>query len=321
MAIVVELLSKDGKVLQHFFVEKPHITVGRAYDNDVRIDDPYICPHHVTFHTQTDSKLLLASDLESLNGLKVNGQSGQTEALGYGDIITIGRSRIRVFKPCQKVAPTLVLSELEENMEWLSLRRVCIAFLTILSGLVAIKYFTNNIGEFDLSVLIKVVMAGTLTAAIWPLFFALLSKLAKKDPRIISQLSMIWLFMISTELLDYIQVFIQFNTSKSASIYWIGLILKATLFFALLWFTLFIAFHQSKKVRNGIAVAGTIVISLYTVMPHFFGKTDFSPNPSYNAKVLSPTFRIASSSNTQTFVAESDNIFADLNRDLARAQE
>lgn len=321
MAIVVELLSKDGKVIQHFHVEKPQITIGRAYDNDVRIDDPYICPHHVCFEEQADSKLLVASDLESLNGVKINGDTDHSKHLGYNDIVTIGRSRIRTFKPCQQVAPTLVLSKLEENMEWLSLRRVCIAILAIFTALIATKYFANNIGEFNLSVLVKVLMAGALTAAIWPLFFALLSKLAKKEPRIISQLSMVWLFMISTELLDYIKVFVEFNSGATTVIYWLALLAKSLLFFTLLWFTLFIAFHQSKSVRNGIAITGTLLISLYTLMPHFFGKTDFNPNPSYSAKILTPNFRLASANNTQSFVEDSQMIFDDLKQEMQKVQD
>lgn len=321
MAIVVEILSKDGKVIQHFHVEKPNITIGRAYDNDVRIDDPYICPHHASFEEQPDSSLLVATDLNSLNGVKVDGDSGHAKQLGYDDIVTLGRSRIRIFKPCQQVAPTLVLSKLEENMEWLSLRRVCIAILAVFTALIATKYFANNIGEFNLSVFVKVLMAAALTAAIWPLFFALLSKLAKKEPRIISQLSMVWLFMISTELLDYIKVFVEFNTGATTAVYWLALLTKSVLFFSLLWFTLFIAFHQSKSIRNGIAITGTLLISLYTLMPHFFGKTDFNPNPSYSAKILAPSFRLGAANDTQSFVEDSQMIFDNLKQQMQKDQD
>ncbi|WJG07780.1 FHA domain-containing protein [Aliiglaciecola sp. LCG003] len=316
MAIVVEILSRDGKVIQHYYIDKPTVAIGRAYDNDVRIDDPYVCPHHVSFNEQLQSQQLRIDSNGSLNGVKVNGIEVEDGQIGYSDVITLGRTRLRIFSHHQDVPAALPLSELEENIEWLSLRRVCAGLFTLFIGLISMKYFLNSINQIDLAVVIKVAMTVAATASIWPLAFALLSKLAKQDSHIISQFSLLWIFLISSELLDYIEAFLQFNSSATQIVYWSILTAKGILFFALLWFALFLAFHQSKPVRNAIAAVGTVIISIYVLSPYLFTNKDFNQNPSYVATVLTPTLRIADTTSTESFVESSDKLFKRLSSDI-----
>ncbi|GAA0851826.1 FHA domain-containing protein [Aliiglaciecola litoralis] len=305
MAIVVEMLSKDGKVLQHYFIPKEQVSIGRAYDNDIRIDDPYVSPHHANFSITEDNNDIAICDLESLNGVKINGKKSADCALSYDDVITLGRTRLRIFKPCQQVPPTIVLSELEENLSWLGYRRVCFILLSVFFGLVGIKYLNNNPGQFEASVLVEAFMRYAVVVSIWPFAFALLSKLAKKDSHIISQFSLLWLFLISIELLDYVQAFLLFNLDAISAVNGVMLLNKSLLFFALFWFTLFLAFHQSRRARNSIAATGTVLVSLYVLFPILFGANDFSPNPKYTSTMMAPAFRVVPTVEAHTFVQDS----------------
>ncbi|GAB5379025.1 MAG: hypothetical protein Alis3KO_00400 [Aliiglaciecola sp.] len=315
MAVVVELLSKDGKVIQHYLLDKSSITIGRAYDNDIRIEDPYVCPHHLKVTENEETGSLDVVDNGSLNGIKINGKSVAQTLSSFDDIITLGRSRIRVFKQCQNVAPTVRLSALEEKIEWLDMRRVCAFFFSVFIAMIGSKYYLNSINQLEFAVIVKIVLTVAATASIWPLAFALLSKLAKKDTHIVSQFTLLWIFLIASELLDYGQTFLQFNSSAVQSIYWFILVTKGVLFFAFLWFALFFAFHQSNGLRNGIAAAGTILISVYTLSPHFVNTDKFHQNPKYNPTVLVPALRFAEASNSNDFVKRSSNLVNKLQKD------
>ena len=48
MAIVVELLARNGRPIKHFFFDKNQITIGRGYNNDLTLDDPYVCAGHIS---------------------------------------------------------------------------------------------------------------------------------------------------------------------------------------------------------------------------------------------------------------------------------
>lgn len=85
----VPVLSVQGAQAQRFELTKAQMSLGRAPDNDIRIDQPEISRFHALI-TIRDSSLLL-SDLGSRNGTYVNGnQVRGTIELQEGDRIEFG---------------------------------------------------------------------------------------------------------------------------------------------------------------------------------------------------------------------------------------
>lgn len=70
-AIWVEILSRLHDVAARYRCVTLPITIGRAYDNDIVVDDPHVAAHHLRIH-RTDDGALIAEDLGSLNGLYVD---------------------------------------------------------------------------------------------------------------------------------------------------------------------------------------------------------------------------------------------------------
>jgi hypothetical protein len=66
--IFVEVLGRTGDVVQRHPVARLPATIGRAYDNDVILDDPYAAPHHLRLERTGSGELVLV-DLDSRNGL------------------------------------------------------------------------------------------------------------------------------------------------------------------------------------------------------------------------------------------------------------
>ncbi|MBC8119960.1 MAG: FHA domain-containing protein, partial [Burkholderiaceae bacterium] len=65
--ILVELLDRAGSVVaRHRFDQLP-VRIGRAYDNDVIVDDPFVAPSHVQIERREDG-VLVARDLGTRNG-------------------------------------------------------------------------------------------------------------------------------------------------------------------------------------------------------------------------------------------------------------
>jgi hypothetical protein len=44
---VIEVMNRSGQVLQRVPYSGGRLSVGRAYDNDIIVGDPYVCPHHL----------------------------------------------------------------------------------------------------------------------------------------------------------------------------------------------------------------------------------------------------------------------------------
>ncbi len=87
------ILSLDSQVLAEYNMNKERYTIGRLPDNDIRIDNPAVSGHHsLIINILNDSFL---EDLNSTNGVYVNGRRVTRETLADGYLVTIGKAKFR----------------------------------------------------------------------------------------------------------------------------------------------------------------------------------------------------------------------------------
>lgn len=86
------LVRQDGVAPVQFDLGGPLISIGRASDNDLIVDDPQASRHHCQLKLQHGAYSL--ADLGSRNGSWVNGHQVNEVALGPGDVIRIGSTEI-----------------------------------------------------------------------------------------------------------------------------------------------------------------------------------------------------------------------------------
>ncbi len=86
------LVRTDGSAPVQFDLGGALISMGRASDNDVIIDDPLVSRHHCQLKLQHGAYSF--ADLGSRNGSYVNGQPVSEVALGPGDRIQIGDTEV-----------------------------------------------------------------------------------------------------------------------------------------------------------------------------------------------------------------------------------
>ena len=82
-------LSVDGRKVE---VTKRRTVIGRSKDCDVQIDDPGASRRHAELRQEGTAYWIV--DLDSTNGLEVNGLRTQRAKLDHGDKITIGSTEI-----------------------------------------------------------------------------------------------------------------------------------------------------------------------------------------------------------------------------------
>ena len=103
----VELLARNGDVLQRQCVDTLPIRIGRGYDNDVILDDDYAAAAHAVVELDADGRLLLR-DLGTRNGIVVGGRRQQHAILSGDTVARIGHTALRVRAADFPVAQELV---------------------------------------------------------------------------------------------------------------------------------------------------------------------------------------------------------------------
>ncbi|MBM3890591.1 MAG: FHA domain-containing protein [Verrucomicrobia bacterium] len=71
--------------------DAPTVTVGRAPDNTICIEDGSVSSHHAELVREGEAGDYLLRDLHSTNGTRVNGQSITEQKLSGGDTVRFGR--------------------------------------------------------------------------------------------------------------------------------------------------------------------------------------------------------------------------------------
>lgn len=86
------LISKDGFKVQEIELKSGTIKVGRAKDNDVQLNDPTVSAHHAKIVTVMHNSYI--EDLDSKNGVFINGERVVVQALESDDVISIGQHEL-----------------------------------------------------------------------------------------------------------------------------------------------------------------------------------------------------------------------------------
>ena len=87
------ILSMDGLVLKEIPLVKERMTVGRKAHNDIQIDNMAISGEHAAVVTILSDSFL--EDLNSTNGTLVNGQPVKKHFLKDGDVIELGKYKMK----------------------------------------------------------------------------------------------------------------------------------------------------------------------------------------------------------------------------------
>jgi hypothetical protein len=115
----IEVLSRGGDVATRERIDHDEARVGRAFDNDVVIDDPHVAPHHLRIYRGEDGELV-AEDLGTMNGLypEHGAHRAPRLALAREPGIRIGRTILRVHDAAHPVAPEKILTPPRAHATW-----------------------------------------------------------------------------------------------------------------------------------------------------------------------------------------------------------
>ncbi|MFZ6813949.1 FHA domain-containing protein [Undibacterium sp. Rencai35W] len=100
----IEILARNGDVIQRHQVQTLPVRIGRAYDNDVILDDAHIAAHHAIIELNSEAQLC-ARDTGSLNGIIQAEKRQSTIALNGNTVIRLGHTSIRIRDTSFTVAP------------------------------------------------------------------------------------------------------------------------------------------------------------------------------------------------------------------------
>ncbi len=108
------ILSMDGVVLHEYELNKERMTIGRKPHNDVVIDNLAVSGEHAAIVTILNDSFL--EDLDSTNGVVVNGGAIKKHFLQANDVIEIGKYKLKYINDKQGQGPQASVEDFERTM-------------------------------------------------------------------------------------------------------------------------------------------------------------------------------------------------------------
>ena len=102
------IITHQGTVIKEYDLSKDKVTVGRKPSNDIVLDDPTVSGLHAAFlhmqHTYVE-------DMNSTNGIKLNGKTISKRQLNHGDLVQIGQHEFKFIDDAvQDFESTVIIS-------------------------------------------------------------------------------------------------------------------------------------------------------------------------------------------------------------------
>jgi hypothetical protein len=310
--LVIEVISRNHKLLHRHRLDKPSIHIGRDYHNDIILADPHVCPSHISI--DFIDKQWKITDNQTVNGTFVeNPKEKKHEANQHvvrdGDVISLGKSQLRLVFSDHAVEPTIAFSPFES---FINIMRhpvalfISIAFFTLIAG--SIIYFNSPI-EVNFSQLLVPAIGMTLGFAMWPSGVALISHLTKNDTRLMAQLAVSFALFNLMWFSDVLETIVTFNSSSDNVLPIFMTFTSVILAFSLFWLNSYIGFHMDSKRRIIVSASLTILLFGGSYLIQYSKKPEFDPRPNYNATIMMPSFLLTTSSNVDEFIEDSSKLF------------
>ncbi|MDQ3446705.1 MAG: FHA domain-containing protein [Pseudomonadota bacterium] len=313
-AIVVELLDRTGSVTARHRCNELPVRLGRAYDNDVVVDDPFVAATHVRIERRADGALM-ARDEGTRNGIHAATRGRRTLWQRVGErsteivltpntLVRAGHSTFRVRPIDHAVAPERLDTTAHA---WEGLRPALVAFLIL--GLLAMfnawRSNTTTQENFVYETNVALVLG---TMVVWAGAWALLNRLFGGRARFGRHFLIGTIFLVASiatdlaaELLAY--AFSLDWLSRFGSYLGLGLLSIAVYFHVATITPLSLSFARRFAVAFAVLAIGLFGMYRYST-EHQFGDS------LYMGSLQWPAIRVVPPISTEAFVKATDDLKA-----------
>lgn len=281
--VFVEIMDRQQQVKQRILVKQFPVTIGRAYSNDIIVDDPYIRPTHARIELDNEGEIVIV-DTESKNGIQSSGKTKEAFRVSdrKGLKVTLGNTPIRLRTPEFILEPTRTryskttkLQDIIDNKRYIPL-----LFLLPLSYLLLRIYLLSTENFFDSGP--ELFFPICLSIVIWCTGWALLNRILSVKFNFLFHLILVcsaaFVLDITFISISYLSFLLQLDTFFKILTGSIVVLLESLLLFGHL------SILGNIRLRNRLLFSGgsLILILTFFLIVFFENQREFSPHISFN---------------------------------------
>ncbi len=321
-SLIIEILDRFGKVKERHHTSKFPCKIGRGYDNDIIIDDPYISPTHITINTLDDT--FTVNDNNSKNGLFSLHPFKQQQALNIEDDsrIRIGHTDIRFRFTSHPVKEAIQERNKPSKISMLLTSGFILPIVWIVFGLLfMLNNYIENTDLVTIQGLLSDVFPILIVLALWAAGWSIVSKIVTH--RFYFSFHAIWasVLTILSTLVDNLANYFEFSFSLPGSagviVFIMGIIITSILFYGHLRYSTTFSDHKS---RVSAITASIILLGLVEVLS-FLNTPEFTNKPHYSGIIKPSSYIFAQQETLDVFFKDTQQLKSDIDDKLAFERE
>jgi len=302
---IIEILDRFGKVKQRHRIDKYPFTIGRSYNNDIIIDDPYISPAHLEIDSNVNY-LFTVKDSNSENGLFSIAPLKQHDNLIINDNlrIRIGHTDIRFRSLDYPIKETVLQRSTPSKLSMLATNFYAFVFIWVFTALALLfDEYLAEIAKVSFKSIMSSIMAMYILFGLWAALWSIASKIITHRFYFTFHAALICTMVFVLTLIEILSENIEFSFSLVNFSWWVLAI--ATLFFtiALIYGHLTISSTLTKKKMFITAILAAGSFNFIGHLTHFLDQPEYSPQLSYSKSIKVPDFIMSNIRSSNDFFA------------------
>lgn len=322
---LIERLDRDGTVVRDDPVYAWPVTLGRALDCDIVLDDPHVAARHARLD-EHGGALVLQVD-ETINGAHVGNRhvgSGAQIELATGDVWRLGATRLRVRRAADMLAPERPLSEhalaasalhASHPADWMSLA----GWAVVVLGWMSFEQWLSTEPGASPAHILYSLLGAVFGLAAWALLWGLGSKLFQGRLQFLTHLRIVLKYTVGWTLVTAVPPALAFVTGWSALSRIADLLGIAVLCALLLAHLGVLLPGRRRMLAMGLSTAFIVGIGLSGWIQHQRTGRWFSEL--FSATLLPPALRLAPAQPPRTLIEDARNMRNLLDEQVREATE
>jgi hypothetical protein len=283
--VIVEVLDGRGGVRGRTKLDRFPATIGRAFSNDVILDDPYASPVHLRL-TRDVEGALVAEDCESENGTFEAGRQVRIAGIPVrpGLQLRVGRTPLRFRDPGEPVEATIlergadIWNRLESTPVALTICAVALAALTLNGWL-------NSYERTTVAKQVNTSLAALAALGLWAGIWALASRASRHRFNFLAHLALastiVTGFLLVSQVTEWTYVFVP----ESGLSELLGFVFLPVLAVGLLAGHLAFASAMPRRAQLRMAVVVIGVVFGFVALSSYADRDDFSTTLEYQSTI------------------------------------
>ena len=271
----IEILDGKGGVIERFSVNSFPIRVGRAYSNDIILNDPYVCPAHLAIGPDEQGRLI-ASDLDSVNGLRATARDKPVSRLEIhsGSQFRVGHTTLRYCSVEHRLTPTLV--DRESRRSWLNSPYAAMIVGAAVFLLLCLDGYLTTVERATVAAIVSEPLTTFAMLLVWSGLWALASRVIVSRFHFPQHVTIACGAIVGFFVLSFSAEWSEFLFPSLPALWLAGLFGSAVIFASLVYGHLKFASTMRRDSRLWTALSVSAAMAGVSAISDFAGRSKFS---------------------------------------------